>query len=96
MALDQTLLQLMFLGIEDGNGSFMNKLLDPPKRASLVAATMSLEKLGAIKRHADSSGCALSPLGMHLAAIPSPPIVGKRTCFFDRTRMLILTLVQLL
>jgi HrpA-like RNA helicase len=70
----------MFLGLDDGMGSFMKKLLDPPRQESLDAAALSLEKLGAMKRHSDTSrGCMVTPLGMHLAAIPSPPIVGKRT-----------------
>jgi HrpA-like RNA helicase len=70
----------MFLGIDDGTGSFMKKLLDPPRQASLDAAALSLEKLGAVTRPSDlSCGYVMTPLGTHLAAIPSPPIVGKRT-----------------
>lgn len=57
----------------------MKKLLDPPQQSSLEAAAFSLEKLGAIKNKKDSSCRVLTPLGLHLAAIPSPPIVGKRT-----------------
>jgi HrpA-like RNA helicase len=65
--------------MEDGTGCFMNKLLDPPKQKSLDAAAINLEKLGAINRNSVSGECVLTPLGMHLAAIPAPPIVGKRT-----------------
>lgn len=78
VALDQTLLQLMFLEIEDGSGNFMKQLLDPPQQSSLDAAVFSLEKLGAVRSGVGSDRRVLTPLGLHLAAIPSPPIVGKR------------------
>lgn len=54
----------------------MGKLLDPPKKESLDAATFSLEKLGAIENQNETY--AVTPLGMHLAGIPAPPIIGKR------------------
>ena len=74
-ALDQTLLSLLFLGIEKSSGSFLSKLLDPPSQMSINAAVFSLEKLGAISSYEDT--LTLTPLGMHLAAIPAPPAVGK-------------------
>ena len=76
VALDQTLLQLLFLGVETGNGDFLQKLIDPPKEEGLDAAIFSLEKLGAIEPHGGTYN--LTPLGMHLAGIPAPPVVGKR------------------
>jgi len=80
-ALDQTLLSLLFLGIERGCGSFLSKLLDPPSQDSIDAAVYSLEKLGAIQSTTSSSSgerkISLTPLGTHLAAIPAPPCVGK-------------------
>jgi ATP-dependent RNA helicase DHX57 len=81
VALDQTLLQLLFLGVENGSGSFIRSLLDPPSPASVDAAKYSLQKLGAIKRmHEDE--LILSSLGAHLAGIPAPPTVGKSELFF--------------
>lgn len=74
-ALDQTLLSLLYLGLERGSGEFLLKLLDPPSEASVNAAVFSLQKLGAVM--ASTDGLALTPLGMHLAGIPAPPSVGK-------------------
>lgn len=74
-ALDQTLLSLLFLGIDQTSGTFLSKLLDPPSQMSIDAAVFSLEKLGAIS--AQDRALTLTPLGMHLAAIPAPPAVGK-------------------
>jgi len=76
-ALDQTLLSLMFLGVESGGGDFLGKLLDPPSKESIDAAIYSLEKLGAVKRDGGGNNLSLTPLGMHLAGIPAPPTVGK-------------------
>ena len=77
VALDQTLLQLIFLGVESGLGTFTNSLLDPPSKESLDAATFSLIKLGAIDNVGDDATLAITPLGSHLAGIPAPPVVGK-------------------
>lgn len=77
VALDQTLLQLMFIGIESGSGDFMNTLLDPPGKQSLDAAAFSLLKLGALSLGTKEGEFSLSPLGLHLAGIPAPPIIGK-------------------
>ena len=78
-ALDQTLLSLLFLGIERGSGNFMSKLLDPPSRESIDAAIFSLSSLGAVTATITDGKrtLALTPLGMHLAGIPAPPGVGK-------------------
>jgi ATP-dependent RNA helicase DHX57 len=78
VALDQTLLQLIFLGVERGTGTFTSTLLDPPSKESMEAATFSLQKLGAVESDGDEGGLMLTPLGEHLAAIPAPPTVGKR------------------
>jgi ATP-dependent RNA helicase DHX57 len=75
-ALDQTLLSLLFLGVEDGNGRFLQKLLDPPDPRSVKSAASSLEKLGALENDGTSQ-MMLTPLGMHLAGIPAPPTIGK-------------------
>jgi len=77
VALDQTLLQLLFLGVESGSGNFMQKLLDSPSKESLDAASFSLKKLGAVEQGANEGELVLTPLGNHLAGIPAPPIVGK-------------------
>ena len=76
-ALDQTILSLIFLGVEQSSGSFLSKLLDPPTQSSIDAAIFSLEKLGAIYVSAQERALSLTPLGIHLAAIPAPPCVGK-------------------
>jgi ATP-dependent RNA helicase DHX57 len=76
-ALDQTLLSLLFLGVEDGSGRFLRKLLDPPDPISVQSAVTSLEKLGALEKVGDEQ-MILTPLGMHLAGIPAPPTIGKR------------------
>ncbi|KAL7522187.1 hypothetical protein ACHAWX_006877 [Stephanocyclus meneghinianus] len=74
-ALDQTILSLLFLGLEDGTGSFLSLMLDPPSQGSIDSALTCLEKVGAIER---TGGVAtLSPLGSHLAGIPAPPTVAK-------------------
>ena len=77
VALDQTLLQLLFLGVERGSGEFMNTLLDPPSKESLYAAAFSLRKLGAVEPLRNEGDLNLTPLGAHLAGIPAPPTVGK-------------------
>ena len=76
-ALDQTLLSLMFLGVEEGSGNFLQTLLDPPNQKSMNAAILSLQKLGAISPRGADGNISLTPLGMHLAGIPAPPPVGK-------------------
>jgi ATP-dependent RNA helicase DHX57 len=76
-ALDQTLLSLMFLGVESGSGSFLQTLLDPPSTQSINSAVFSLWKLGAVQRGNREGELVLTPLGMHLAGIPAPPVVGK-------------------
>lgn len=77
-ALDQTLLSLLYLGIEKTSGSFLATLLDPPHQASIDSAIYSLEKLGAITISLSAEKkLSLTPLGIHLAGIPAPPPVGK-------------------
>lgn len=74
-ALDQTILSLIYLGLEDGSGDFLRTLLDPPSRQSIHSAIDSLEKVGALYK--DGNLAYLTPLGNHLAGIPAPPTVGK-------------------
>lgn len=76
-ALDQTLLSLLFLGVERGDGAFLQSLLDPPSQGSVDAAVFSLWKVGALEHVGGESELRLTPLGMHLAGIPAPPVVGK-------------------
>lgn len=78
VALDQTLLQLLFLGVENGLGSFTDSLLDPPSKESLKAAIFNLSKLGAVEHKGMDGTLIITPLGSHLAGIPAPPVVGKR------------------
>ena len=76
-ALDQTLLSILFLGMEcRAQGGFMESLLDPPDKSSVEAAAFSLQSLGALEVNASGS-YSLTPLGIHLAGIPTPPVVGK-------------------
>jgi HrpA-like RNA helicase len=75
--LDQVLLQLMFIGVENGNGKFLDTLLDPPLMSAIDAAAFSLLKLGALEEETNNGQLALAPLGVHLAGIPAPPLVGK-------------------
>lgn len=86
-ALDQTLLSLLFLGIEQSSGAFLSNLLDPPSQSSIDAAIYSLEKLGAVT--SKGSKLSLTPLGMHLAAIPAPPCVGKSESRFCNLSIII-------
>ena len=74
-SLDQTILSLLFLGLEDGTGNFLRLLLDPPSAESVKSAFYSLEKIGALSRSGDKT--TLTPLGNHLAGIPAPPTVAK-------------------
>jgi ATP-dependent RNA helicase DHX57 len=74
-SLDQTILSLLFLGLEDGTGNFLRLLLDPPSGESVKSAFYSLEKIGALSRSGDKT--TLTPLGNHLAGIPAPPTVAK-------------------
>ena len=76
-ALDQTLLSLLFLGVESGSGNFLGDLLDPPSQKSIDAAKESLSSLGAVSGDGPDGTLLLTPLGMHLAGIPAPPSVGK-------------------
>jgi HrpA-like RNA helicase len=77
VALDQTILQLLFLGVEHGNGNFLRTLLDPPSKDSVDAATFSLLQLGAVEKVHLNEELKLTAMGTHLAGIPAPPIVGK-------------------
>jgi len=77
-ALDQTLLSLLFLGVERGSGTFTRTLMDPPSQDSVDSAILSLRKLGAVASGEAPGEVCLTPLGMHLAGIPAPPSVGKR------------------
>ncbi len=78
-ALDQTLLSLLFLGVEQGCGNFLSKLIDPPSQLAIDAAIYSLEKVGALlsTNSNEDRRATLTPLGLHLAGIPAPPVVGK-------------------
>lgn len=75
-ALDQTLLSALFLGVENGFGSFLRTLLDPPSKDAILSAIFALRTLGAVKI-VDEKKVVLTPLGKHLAGIPAPPPVGK-------------------
>ena len=90
-ALDQTILSLLFLGMDKGDGSFFSKMLDPPESNAIKSALFSLQKLGAVEKARSRTSAddywQLTPLGMHLAGIPAPPSIGKRKsysffCFF--------------
>jgi HrpA-like RNA helicase len=75
-ALDSAILSMLYIGVEDGKGSFFKTLLDPPPQDSIDASFHSLFKLKAAE--ALPNGCIqLTPLGVHLAGIPAPPVVGK-------------------
>jgi ATP-dependent RNA helicase DHX57 len=74
-SLDQTILSLLFLGLEDGTGKFLRLLLDPPSGEAVKSAFYILEQIGALARNGDVAN--LTPLGVHLAGIPAPPTVGK-------------------
>lgn len=74
-ALDQVILSLLFLGLEDGTGSFLRSLLDPPEQDQIKSALYSLMKIGAVDRNGGT--VFLTPLGTHLAGIPTPPVIGK-------------------
>jgi ATP-dependent RNA helicase DHX57 len=70
-------LSSLFLGVENGSGSFMQTLLDPPSKQSMDAAVFSLRKVGAVEPDGQGGDLRLTPLGVHLAGIPAPPTVGK-------------------
>ena len=74
-ALDQSILSLLFIGLENGSGDFLNSMLDAPSKESIESSFLSLEKIGAVSRNGGL--LALTPLGTHLAGIPAPPTVGK-------------------
>jgi HrpA-like helicases len=69
----------VFLGIEDGSGIFLSKLIDPPCRDALDSAIFSLDKIGATvtSYNRETKNVVLTPLGLHLAGIPAPPSIGK-------------------
>jgi len=48
----------MFLGLEDGTGDFLNKLIDPPSRISIESSLSSLTAIGAV-----AEDLSLTPLG---------------------------------
>jgi ATP-dependent RNA helicase DHX57 len=75
-ALDSVILLLLYIGLENGKGSFISTLLDPPSQDSIESSLHSLIKLNAVKASSDGS-VQLTPLGVHLAGIPAPPVVGK-------------------
>jgi ATP-dependent RNA helicase DHX57 len=69
VALDATLLSLMFLGVERGSGTFTRQLMDPPSQESVDAAIFSLRKLGAVAAGESPGEYRLTPLGLHLAGM---------------------------
>lgn len=75
-ALDSVILLLLYIGLENGTGSFLRTLIDPPPQDSIQSSIHSLAKLKAVKATCDGS-FQLTPLGVHLASIPAPPVVGK-------------------
>jgi len=79
-ALDQTLLSLLFLKLDAGDGKFLRTLIDPPSQTAINSATQSLAMLGAVAL-TDGGGVnsksQLTALGVHLAGIPAPPNVAK-------------------
>lgn len=75
-ALDSVILLLLYIGLENGKGSFLKALLDPPPQDSIESSIHSLIKLNAVKATSDGS-VQLTSLGVHLAGIPAPPVVGK-------------------
>jgi ATP-dependent RNA helicase DHX57 len=94
VALEQTLLSLIFLGVERGTGTFLRTLLDPPGQKSVDAAVMSLDKVGAVQRLQGKELC-LTPLGMHLAGIPAPPAIGKSKFFLQHSSFVLILLIQI-
>lgn len=74
-ALEQILLSLLYLGVESGSGDFFRSLIDPPSAESISAAESSLVQLSAVERV--NTNLNLTPLGLHLAGIPAPPMIGK-------------------
>jgi ATP-dependent RNA helicase DHX57 len=76
-ALDQSLLSLLYMGLENGSNRFLKTLLDPPSKASVDSAIHSLKEIGAISTHQGNGRILLTPLGTHLSCIPAPPLVGK-------------------
>jgi ATP-dependent RNA helicase DHX57 len=74
-AIEQTLLSLLFLGLENGSGDFLRSMIDPPSKQSIESALKCLEQLGAIERKGVHA--TLCPLGRHLSGIPAPPTVAK-------------------
>ncbi|GAX26203.1 hypothetical protein FisN_16Lh020 [Fistulifera solaris] len=74
-ALEQTLLSLLYLGVESGTGDFFRSLIDPPTVESILAAESTLIQLSAVERV--NTNLHLTPLGLHLAGIPAPPMIGK-------------------
>ncbi len=85
-ALDQTLLSLLFIGVDNGSGKFLSHLIDPPSQAAIDAAIYSLEKIGALvlTNRGEERIMNLTPLGQHLAGIPAPPSVGKSKCMIRK------------
>lgn len=79
-ALEQTLLSLLYLGVESGSGNFFRSLIDPPSVESIKAAESSLIQLSAVERV--NAELNLTPLGSHLAGIPAPPMIGKSKFFY--------------
>lgn len=68
------MLSLLFLGVEQGSGNFLNEIIDPPSQPLIDAATFSLEKIGAVvaSNSREERRLMLTPLGLHLARIPAP------------------------
>ncbi|TPX31597.1 hypothetical protein SmJEL517_g05124 [Synchytrium microbalum] len=74
-SLDQLCLNVLAMGIRDVSG-FLSKALDPPQTENIEFAMKTLLQVGAV----DDSG-GLSPLGEHLAKIPTDLRIGKILLF---------------
>lgn len=76
VGLEQLCLQVKALGLGSIEG-FLNKVIEPPKDASIRAAVVLLREIGALSLKQEN----LTALGQHLANLPMDVRVGKSLVF---------------
>ncbi|XP_071999076.1 ATP-dependent DNA/RNA helicase DHX36 isoform X2 [Engystomops pustulosus] len=73
--LEELCLQIKILKL-GGIASFLQKVMDPPKREAIILAITHLQEMNALDKREE-----LTPLGFHLARLPVEPHIGKMILF---------------
>jgi HrpA-like RNA helicase len=74
--LEKLVLQVKSMDLPEDCSQLLRRCPDPPTRAAVRAAEMSLQNIQALAPD-DSASLAITPLGRHLASLPCDPRIGR-------------------